>query len=491
MKKRIKSIFLTTSLVAPLSSFAIVSCNNKNDTYKEKWIKYVENNINNLSNNLKILDNNKLIQLQTNLKNLKNKNISKSDFDVELTKIKHSISEAQQMINNALINGKIVNYNNIQLISDYVELPINMKDKNIVLPKEKINYIKTNILDNVNFPNLVFKDSSLSLNSYYLDLEYVEKASFIIDDLLLVEFISTDLNKKINPDIGINDQNKNYQTSRTNKYKLYIKNQNNLFDWVEDFEYSKQIDNIQIQLSKPSDLEYIYNDYTDNEIIIDWDNIASGSWFEGEIQYWKDGDTPVIKILSLPNNNNGDIGNVEDLVTIRVQGIDTPEKAVGGNPASPLEYSFAEMSTKFGTTNLPGKDKENHSNNNQPGTRVRVFYNGKDTYGRVTGDIFFGNQFNHSYSVAIVRMGLTLPYADTIDLSSISNDQLLQHYTYYLMGKAMKHAQDKKLGFFKNFNTPRGVSTVIYKKKPHNRYMIFTENNTPNVFQFKGVSAQK
>ncbi|WP_416373579.1 hypothetical protein [Mycoplasmopsis cynos] len=85
--------------------------------------------------------------------------------------------------------------------------------------------------------------------------------------------------------------------------------------------------------------------------------------------------------------------------------MDTPEKALGSKKdfkkSSNFEYAFALHATKFAEEIL-GKKFANDV--------VVGFASGKDSYERITADIFFGEKYKYSYNAEIVRVGHTLPF---------------------------------------------------------------------------------
>ncbi|WAM07969.1 hypothetical protein [Mycoplasmopsis cynos] len=66
-----------------------------------------------------------------------------------------------------------------------------------------------------------------------------------------------------------------------------------------------------------------------------------------------------------------------------------------------FEYAFALHATKFAEEIL-GKKFANDV--------VVGFASGKDSYERITADIFFGEKYKYSYNAEIVRVGHTLPF---------------------------------------------------------------------------------
>ncbi|WAM04040.1 hypothetical protein ONA22_00095 [Mycoplasmopsis cynos] len=88
-----------------------------------------------------------------------------------------------------------------------------------------------------------------------------------------------------------------------------------------------------------------------------------------------------------------------------MSGIDTPEKGLGGKKGIRKNHRLLNMlllyTTKFAEEIL-GKKFANDV--------VVGFASGKDTYERITADIFFGEKYKYSYNAEIVRAGHTLPF---------------------------------------------------------------------------------
>lgn len=207
----------------------------------------------------------------------------------------------------------------------------------------------------------------------------------------------------------------------------------------------------------PQDTNVIF-DSTNKDITrinVDWNNTR---WYEGIVTKWADGDTLEVKVVRKGPKIDNAI-NINEAYRIRVGGIDTPEKAVGGELATPFEYQYAELSSAFGKKAI------------SIGKTVRVLYSSKDAYGRLVGDIYFGDKFDISYSVEIVRSGYTLPMGSILTNALTKNNY--EYYSYYLMALALEQAQKNKKGFFADFDTPEAISNFIYLKKPNTSFRIF------------------
>ncbi|MBZ4218174.1 thermonuclease family protein [Mycoplasma tauri] len=202
---------------------------------------------------------------------------------------------------------------------------------------------------------------------------------------------------------------------------------------------------------------------------IDWESLK-GIVFDGEIVNHSDGDTFTVRVEKIDQSNTN--YKVGQEVKIRINGIDTPEKQVGGRTADDFERSYAELSSRFGRETF------------KTGQKVKVFYTGIDAFGRTVGDIFFGDKFQYLYSLEITRAGLTLPAYDGTLISlvdNIPNKKNIEHYFSWQAALAMKQAIEMKNGFYKTFETPFEVER-IYRMKSNTKWRIFFKDSDENIF---------
>ncbi|MGV2392865.1 UNVERIFIED_CONTAM: hypothetical protein O8I53_07735 [Campylobacter lari] len=82
--------------------------------------------------------------------------------------------------------------------------------------------------------------------------------------------------------------------------------------------------------------------------------LVNQSLVKAQIIDGADGDTVKVKILEVPSTftkyPNLKINSEE--YKVRLAGIDTPEKNVGGTDSTPYEHKFAEMSSAFAASKL-------------------------------------------------------------------------------------------------------------------------------------------
>ncbi|WP_036464176.1 hypothetical protein [Mycoplasmopsis sturni] len=223
---------------------------------------------------------------------------------------------------------------------------------------------------------------------------------------------------------------------------------------------------------------------------IDWSNV---NYVEAKVVSVSDGDTFRIVVTEGKWNDKIPVGTE---YTVRLNSIDTPEKAVGKAPdtkfASPFEHSFALMSTTFAERlwNINGQVK-NGLNKNYA-NKVRVLTDVVESYGRIVTDVFFGPNFEYSYSNEIVRAGYTYPYETDknnwqLGLESIKSDKsepiafelLYKQKVYPLIWNSFNQAIKEKRGFFKFFDNPIVGSRNIYLIKPNTSWDIFWKDTDP------------
>ncbi|MFV8459290.1 thermonuclease family protein [Mycoplasma sp. CR] len=216
---------------------------------------------------------------------------------------------------------------------------------------------------------------------------------------------------------------------------------------------------------------------------IDWSKVDPRNYFDGRISTVSDGDTYAVildedkdtfegKFKKGPNpikDKHDEKRDPKIEPNIRLSGIDTPEKAVSKKLSPPFEYAFALMPTQFAEKLWsPEMGYKDH---------VRVAFLGHDAYGRTTADVFFGENYQYSYNVEIVRAGLTLPMpssnvqADGSNIHSVPGSY--EDYIYEQLANAMFEAIQAKRGFFHYFATPSDVSTFIYLAKNNSTYVTF------------------
>ncbi|QBF34658.1 hypothetical protein EG856_01840 [Mycoplasmopsis phocirhinis] len=213
--------------------------------------------------------------------------------------------------------------------------------------------------------------------------------------------------------------------------------------------------------------------------------------FRAQISNHFDGDT--VEVLALEDKPIAGIEN-NHKYRLRIAGIDTPEKNVGGNPANETEYKWALKASEFA---------ENTLKLNQI---VYVFATGLDSFKRITADVFFNydidkpnslDEVDKSYSVEITKAGWTLPFNANNGLGiRIKSPYTLEWYTFRMLGMALKFAYDNQKGFFAVNKGEKRKSiqefAKIYQLKPiNNNYINFwayqknARNEIDNVFNIE------
>nr|WP_322959034.1 thermonuclease family protein [Mycoplasmopsis canis]WQQ12430.1 thermonuclease family protein [Mycoplasmopsis canis] len=238
-------------------------------------------------------------------------------------------------------------------------------------------------------------------------------------------------------------------------------------------------ENINIQKKEEVILNPLLKDLTinSNEANFKPTNISfnkpeiNNSSFKARIESVSDGDTFSIIALESKTLKGGITIEKDRVYKVRLSGIDTPEKGVGSGskyvPASPFEYSFAIHATNF-AKQVIGSEK--FKDNVMVG-----FVSGKDSYDRITADVFFGENYQYSYISEIVRSGHTLPYSNDIwKLKLQEKDTSSYEYNLYpFIAEAFEEAIKNNKGLFNYFDYPGDVSSFVYLIKSNNKWNPF------------------
>ncbi|WP_051521854.1 thermonuclease family protein [Mycoplasma leonicaptivi] len=209
------------------------------------------------------------------------------------------------------------------------------------------------------------------------------------------------------------------------------------------------------------------------KINVPWNDASFAPYYyDAILTAHSDGDTFTVQPVENKKTQFATVSK-NDSYKIRLAGIDTPEKAVGSGSksikSSPFEYIFALQSSAFGEKVL----KKN--------SRVRVAYiSGSDTYGRQTADIFFGDNFEYSYNVEIVRAGYSLPYSSSGWEKKFDQKNDYVKDVYPAIFEAFNEAKEKRNGFYK-YLTPKQVSDYVYNIKPNSSWQPFDAESEVNV----------
>ncbi|WP_338583361.1 thermonuclease family protein [Mycoplasmopsis cynos] len=193
-------------------------------------------------------------------------------------------------------------------------------------------------------------------------------------------------------------------------------------------------------------------------------------YFKAKVKDVSDGDT--VTVISLEDKQLANNVSVEKNkeYRVRLSGIDTPEKGLGGKKgvrkSSAFEYAFALHATKFAEEIL-GKEFANDV--------VVGFVSGKDSYERITADIFFGEKYKYSYNAEIVRAGHTLPFKNQGWEANVKNKNIksYEYNMYKELAIALSDAIYNKKGLFNYFNNPIEVQRFVYLIKPNSEWLPF------------------
>ncbi|MEA4134365.1 thermonuclease family protein [Mycoplasma sp. 2704] len=214
------------------------------------------------------------------------------------------------------------------------------------------------------------------------------------------------------------------------------------------------------------------------KLSIDWNNkLIDMNSFRAKVISVSDGDTATVVALEDKKMINTSITKGSKY-TIRYSGIDTPEKAVSSTLSCPFEYGFALLSSKFGKQILFNDDPNSEFYNVKNEVKIG-FTSGSDSYGRLTADIFFGEDFGYSYNAEITREGLTLPYDSFANWKANYNEpKTSPNYVnsiYPEIALAFNHARENKLGFFHYFEQAEQIEKYVYIAKRNSKWQAFEE----------------
>lgn len=346
---------------------------------------------------------------------------------------------------------------------------------------EEINEEEQSAIENYlnnHIPEIVPK-KGYSINDYYLTPNLIEndQIEFELNNSKYVALLSnTDLTNKVDVHERTTEANHIFNTKRKYTYKFFKFNTDkNKWAYVDDFIWTFQ-QPITVDFVLPSTISTSFTDELKVPININWEALKN-HWVEAKIVGWADGDTPKFVITKKPtlwrdNDAYVEKFNNQTKLSLRIQGIDTPEKNVGPKESTPFEHQYAELSTAFGENNIP------------IGTPIRIFLNGQDTFGREVGDFFFGEGFKYSYSVSITNAGLTLPLVtDHEVISNYKNKTMVDHYTLIPLANAFNTAFIKRRGYFINFHTPSAISNYIYLMKQNNLWTSLWIGTPDNIYK--------
>lgn len=190
---------------------------------------------------------------------------------------------------------------------------------------------------------------------------------------------------------------------------------------------------------------------------IDWSKI---NYTEATITKWIDGDTFT---CTSPDE--------KDPYNVRVEYIDTPESHVKIDDkfvdTEGAELEAALEAYHFGMNEIPS------------GTKVRLALEPGLTYNRKIASVFYGQNFEKSYEVNILRKGLAMPMINSSGLRGLmQSDSEILHYLAVPLADGYNYAIENKLGLFKTASNSsdilkiHGVTDVsaVTVGKPRNIY---------------------
>ncbi|UWD34181.1 thermonuclease family protein [Mesomycoplasma molare] len=189
----------------------------------------------------------------------------------------------------------------------------------------------------------------------------------------------------------------------------------------------------------------------------------------GKIVRWNDGDTPIVDF--------GDNELLKGQFSIRISGIDTPEKKLKDTEITPLEYEYAQKATEFAENLLP------------KGSEVMLVFEGsepKTSYNRKVGWIFYKDKNKENswlnYSAEIVRQGLSFPNLD--NASEVSFKENIWYTEGIKLWNAFHQAWNKHLNIFEGVNNEGELlerSSQIYKSRGVPKHSPFLKSEEDNI----------
>ncbi|WP_025755623.1 thermonuclease family protein [Mycoplasmopsis cricetuli] len=351
------------------------------------------------------------------------------------------------------------------LLKTEIKKSIETLNQNITILPGK--FLIPEIIDINNYP----KEINLKIKDKYFVLKNSEIQSSFLDKKFKQQTKIEDKNDK---QIELDKIYTEFKTS--DKFKILTSFHYNLFyknQLVSDFNVS--IEKESESKANPTMEKFKQNinlsEHKLTNLDINWESEEikkQDNYFDAEIVKYSDGDTlTVIAKTDLPKYNV----KKGELHKIRLSGIDTPEKAIQKTKAAPIEYAFAELPSKFmeDLFNLPLNETLKLKD------KVRIgFITGKDTYERITADVFFGENYQYSYNLEVVSAGLTLPLDDKTEWQfKIKSPNNYYSLVYPKMFKNFNEAIEQNRGFFHYFKSPIDVAFNVYLIKPNTSWSIF------------------
>lgn len=143
---------------------------------------------------------------------------------------------------------------------------------------------------------------------------------------------------------------------------------------------------------------------------------------------WIDGDTLTIKKADGTQKN------------LRISFIDTPETHVSNagswSDTNGLEHQYGIKALEYGKSEMP------------KGSKIKVDFEAGESYNRLVGSVFYGNNFAQNYETNIVKKGLALPFVSNVDYLHIKQPSSMLHYLGKPIADAYNYALQNKQGLF-------------------------------------------
>lgn len=159
---------------------------------------------------------------------------------------------------------------------------------------------------------------------------------------------------------------------------------------------------------------------------VKWNNFKLAE--EVTVVSWIDGDTLKIKRADGTQKN------------LRISFIDTPETHVSSGSSwsdtSGLEHDYGIKALEYGKSEMP------------EGTKLKVALASGESYNRLVGSVFYGNNFTQNYETNIVKKGLALPFVSNVDYLAMKQESSMLHYLGKPIADAYNYALKTKKGLF-------------------------------------------
>ena len=152
--------------------------------------------------------------------------------------------------------------------------------------------------------------------------------------------------------------------------------------------------------------------------------------------------TPFDKVIPDPNHS----ASTYDLRSVKVEIANGNEVNLVTNTALKEGY-WGYKAGELGRQEMP------------KGTRIRIATDGKKSYNRIVGSIFYGINISKNWSVEITRRGLTLPFLS--NPASVLDRTSIHWHNGQAIADAFNYALDHKLGLFNSNDLKQHLKELL------------------------------